>query len=594
MPDRFLSRCRSMISVSVIIPAYNAADTLAQTIDALLAQTYPHWEAIVVDDGSTDDTARIAQDFAAQDDRIHLISQPNGNVCVARNTGIRAARFHWLLFNDADDWIAPTHLEKMTAVLAGDETLDAVHCGWQRVAIDGTIGPVKYAPDYSDMFSELARYCTFHVNTCIVRKILVEAVGGFDVRVLSCEDWDLWQRIARMDVKFGAVSETLSFYRMRPNSRSGVSQRFTKAGLQVLTTGHQADSRVTNPHPDHAMGLSPEALIPRQFYFLTWGAGLVLGRGQDARSLLALVESDCPSVLEPWWIAANLFETLPASQVNSDWVEIYPQILPVMTDFLQALAERLGMSDLVKDVLGFLEWKILWALSLRLPMTIGDSHGACLDITQTIPDIISNADRLCCFVNIAGESLGEIELSIVSGQVSAVVLADVIAGEYFWWILGRFFQCDDDARQWERFLQELFNQPGRDSAWFYSLESNQSEYLYLAHPVCQIEISQDLPAIQLNFEAETISVILTVGGQALGVMLVPVADRQVSTGMLRSTLLHQSGLELCRLCVRAAIIGQPLQTGENLRTRLQRLAAQVCEPIDITTLPPIGSCWRPA
>jgi hypothetical protein len=585
----------SVISVSIIIPAYNAADTLAETIDALLAQTYPHWEAIVVDDGSTDDTARIAQGFATQDDRLRLISQPNANVCVARNTGIRAARFDWLLFNDADDWIAPTHLEKMTALLAGDETLDAVHCGWQRVAIDGTIGPVKYAPDCPDMFPELARYCTFHVNTCIVRKVLVEAVGGFDVRVLSCEDWDLWQRIARMDVKFGAVCETLSFYRMRPNSRSGVSQRFTKAGLQVLTTGHQADLRVGDPHPNHAMGLPADGLIPRQFYFLTWGAGLVLGRGEDARSLLALIELRCPYALDPWWIAANLFETLPAGQVNSDWVEIYPQILPVMTDFLQALAQRLGLSDLVKEVLGFLEWKILWASSPGLPMTIGDSHGVCLDITQTIPDIISNADRLCCFVNIAGESLGEIDLPIVQGQVSAAVLADVISGEYFWWILGRFFQCDDDARHWERFLQELFNQPDRDSVWFYGLASEPSDYLYLDHPVCQIEISQDLPTIQLSFEAQTISVMLTVGGQALGVILVPVADRQVSVGTLRSTLLNQTSLELCRLCVREAIIGQPLQTGENLRSRLQRFADQVCKPpIDVMTLPPIGSCWRPA
>jgi Glycosyl transferase family 2 len=582
-----------MISVSIIIPAYNAADTLAETIEAILAQTYPHWEAIVVDDGSTDDTARIAQDFAAQDDRVRVICQPNGNVCVARNTGIRAARFDWLLFNDADDWIAPTHLEKMTAVLAGDKTLDAVHCGWQRMAIDGTIGPVKYAPDCPDMFPELARYCTFHVNTCIVRKVLVEAVGGFDVRVLSCEDWDLWQRIARMNVKFGAVSETLSFYRMRPNSRSGVSQRFTKAGLQVLTTGHQADPRVTAPHPDHAMGLSPDGLIPRQFYFLTWGAGLVLGRGEDARSLLALVESDCPYPLEPWWIAANLFETLPAGQQDSNWVEIYPQILPVMTDFLQALAQRLRMPDLTKAVLGFLEWKILWASPL-FPITIGDSYGVCLDITQAIPDIVSSADRLCCFVNIAGESLGELELPIGQDRVSAAVLADVIAGEYFWWILGRFFQGDDDSRQWEQFLQELFNQPDRDLAWFYGLESEPGEVLYLEQPVCQIEISQDLPTIQLNFEAETISVILTVGGQALGLIPVAVTDGQVSVAVLRSTLLNQSGLELCRMCVREAIIGQPLQTGENLRTRLQRSADQGCQTIDMTTLPPIASCWRPA
>ena len=77
----------------MVVPAYNAADTLGETLGCLQAQTFPSWEAIVVDDGSTDETGAVAAHWAEQDGRIHLLHQPHSGVSAARNAGIQAARF---------------------------------------------------------------------------------------------------------------------------------------------------------------------------------------------------------------------------------------------------------------------------------------------------------------------------------------------------------------------------------------------------------------------------------------------------------------------------------------------------------------------
>src|SRR5687767_6379658 len=94
-------------AVSVVVPAYNAAATLAEALRSLVGQTFPRWEAIVVDDGSSDGTADVAAQFAEMDTRFRVIRQANQGEAGARNAGIEAARFDWLLFLDADDWMAP-------------------------------------------------------------------------------------------------------------------------------------------------------------------------------------------------------------------------------------------------------------------------------------------------------------------------------------------------------------------------------------------------------------------------------------------------------------------------------------------------------
>ena len=120
-------------AISVVVPAFDRETTLPATLDSLLAQTYASWEAIVVDDGSVDGTAALAERYAARDSRFRVHRQANAGVSGARNRGIELARAPWLFFLDADDWIVPTAFEALTEALVADPDADVAYGGYVRV-----------------------------------------------------------------------------------------------------------------------------------------------------------------------------------------------------------------------------------------------------------------------------------------------------------------------------------------------------------------------------------------------------------------------------------------------------------------------------
>ena len=244
-----------------------------------------------------------------------------------------------MLFLDADDWISPTHLERLTGELVADPKLDAVHCGYARVTADGTRVPEKYKPPSGDMFRTLARCAAFAVHTCIVRRSLVEGVGGFDTSLKKSPDWDLWQRIARTGALFGTVREVLAFYRMQPNSASLDARQMLRDGLRVLRQGHAPDSRVRNPHPAHAQGLPREQMQEQQYYLLSWCAGLTIGRGEDPRSLFDLIDNSGSRELYPDAIAQCIFDAAPLSSCQSSraWDLLWPARENTIDEFFTAL-----------------------------------------------------------------------------------------------------------------------------------------------------------------------------------------------------------------------------------------------------------------
>lgn len=358
------------MNVSVIVPAYNAAGTITDTLESLLAQTHPNWEAIVVDDGSSDRTAEIARSFEERDDRIRVISQSNGGESAARNSGVALANSDWLLFLDADDWISPVYLSRMTHELSSDHVLDAVHCGYARVASDGTHVLEKYWPPSGDMFPTLARRATFPPHACIVRKSLVDEAGGFDTSLRTCPDWDLWQRIARTGARFGAVREVLAFYRMSPNGASLDAYQLLKDGLRVLKQGHSPDPRVHTPHPTHANGMPPDEFQSQEFYLLCWCAGLLLGGAKDAKPLLEALRDDHYTELYPDAIAQCIFEaaTLPTCQAAQAWETLWPDIRYQVEEFLLALEEQSLTRDLAGRALTELKKLILMHSQLWGPV----------------------------------------------------------------------------------------------------------------------------------------------------------------------------------------------------------------------------------
>ena len=291
-------------------------------------------------------------DLRLRDSRIRLMRQSNSGAGAARNAGIAEAQQAWLLFLDADDWIVPVHLERLTIELQSNPELDAVVCGYARVAADGTCVAEKYEPPGGDMFPVLARRAAFPVHACLVRKALVEEVGGFDSSLQKSEDWDLWQRIARMGARFGTVQEVLAFYRMQPNSASLEARSLLRDGLRVLRQGHSPDPRVRKPHPDHAQGMPREQMIDQQYYLLSWCAGLMIGRNDDPRSLLDSIESHGTVELNPGAIAQCVFESAPLSSCRSSraWDMLWPDTASLIDEFFTALGTRAKSPGLASQV----------------------------------------------------------------------------------------------------------------------------------------------------------------------------------------------------------------------------------------------------
>lgn len=143
-----------MPAVSIVMPAYNAEAYITQALDSVLAQSYPHWECIVVNDGSTDGTLGILERYAAQDSRIRYYTIPNsGSAKVPRDTAIAYAQYEWIIMLDADDYLSPDYLQKLDERYQQTEA-DIIYC--RMVAFDNTSGEViNFIPSDNFDFSQV-------------------------------------------------------------------------------------------------------------------------------------------------------------------------------------------------------------------------------------------------------------------------------------------------------------------------------------------------------------------------------------------------------------------------------------------------------
>jgi peptidoglycan/xylan/chitin deacetylase (PgdA/CDA1 family)/SAM-dependent methyltransferase len=348
-------------TVTVITPAFNAANTLEKTVQSLRDQTFAGWTAILVNDGSTDGTGALIDAWAARDHRVVGVHQEQGGESSARNAGLARASGDWVLFLDADDWLLPSCLERLTRFLADEPDLDVVHCGWVRVTEDGRRGPPTFAPTDQELFPVLTRYNCFAVHACLVRRKLVEGVGGFDETLSTCSDWDLWQRIARTGPRYRRVREVLACYRLRPGSAGTLGARLWRDGRRVIARGHSADPRVPEPAAPYADGMASSDEEGARLEFACWVAGLAIGRGEDPfRDLAGIAEG--PRVeLRPDRAAGVLFEAIPVptGQLPDFWGRAWPEIEPHLDAFLQVLESRSTVPGLALECKSRLVRKIL-------------------------------------------------------------------------------------------------------------------------------------------------------------------------------------------------------------------------------------------
>ncbi len=206
-----------MPRVSVIIPAYNAAATIASTVESVLAQTLQDFEIICVDDGSTDPTVTIIKQFG---DRVRLIEQPNSGPAAGRNNGARNSSGEYLAFLDADDVWAPQFLERSAAALDSDPVLSLVYCNCaladsESVALDTSLvgKGFNHAPSLKELLTQL---WPIMPSAALVRRSAYEACGGYRDALKGAsfrfEDTDFWIKM-REQGPFGYIDEPLITWR---------------------------------------------------------------------------------------------------------------------------------------------------------------------------------------------------------------------------------------------------------------------------------------------------------------------------------------------------------------------------------------------
>ena len=197
-------------AVSVVLPTYNRSTLIAGAIQSVLDQTWNDFELIVVDDASTDDTADVVA--AMTDPRIRLLRlAENGRQSVARNRGVAAARSDLIAFQDSDDAWLPTKLAKlMEALAAAPAGTGAAYTAFERIAGDSvTYIPARdVSPRDGDILPALLFRNLVSTQTLLVRKDLLEMIGGFDEAMTRDEDWDLVIRLAQV-TRFALVDEAM-------------------------------------------------------------------------------------------------------------------------------------------------------------------------------------------------------------------------------------------------------------------------------------------------------------------------------------------------------------------------------------------------
>lgn len=220
-------------AVSVIIPVFNGDATVAAAIESVRRQTYEDHEIIVVDDGSTDETASVVMTFG---DRVRYFRQENSGVSAARNRGLVEARGEYVAFLDADDLWLRRKLEKQVAILQGEPDVVAVQCS--AYLVDDHLRAIE-ARSCSPAQDTCLDYLLFRNlpsfgSAALVRTARIQALGGFATDLRAIEDWDIVCRLARHG-RVKSIPDFLVLYRQHAKNRSRNVDAHIEAGFRILS-----------------------------------------------------------------------------------------------------------------------------------------------------------------------------------------------------------------------------------------------------------------------------------------------------------------------------------------------------------------------
>jgi GT2 family glycosyltransferase len=258
--------------ISVVIPAFDAAETVGGTISSVLSQTLADVEVVVVDDGSRDATAAVAATFP-----VRVVSQENAGVSAARNRGLTEARGELIAFCDADDVLLPRHLEALLATYERHGGIATSNCYWLfpgGIHLSRTRYKGRFPKPERQRLAILEQ--NFVSTMSLFPKSLAGELGPFDEELDVAEDWDFWLRAIYAGHPVSLQPEPLALYRWGTTSLSADPARMDEHATAVLRKasarhdlrpGERAylEKRLAGPGPAELGRRGDEALRERRY-----------------------------------------------------------------------------------------------------------------------------------------------------------------------------------------------------------------------------------------------------------------------------------------------------------------------------------------
>lgn len=301
-----------MARVSIVIPTYNRAHLLGEAIQSALAQTHAGREVIVVDDGSTDETAALVAEF---DTAVRYLRQENAGVAAARNHGAAVATGDYLHFLDSDDVLHPRAIERLLAVMEAHPEAGMAYGQTSVGTADGPPSP-HFVPDGerpagvcpgASELRHLLRRNYIHLGAALLRRGAWERIGGFSPAFQSiCEDWDVWVRAATTGV-VGYVPRVVLGYRLQPD---GLTSHYNARNVERYLANHRAILDTALAAPEVSAELAPYRTEIEAYHlylraWLTFSIGDIAAARRELRAALRLhprllLEGRSPEVRALW------------------------------------------------------------------------------------------------------------------------------------------------------------------------------------------------------------------------------------------------------------------------------------------------------
>ena len=235
--------------ISVVIPTYNCAHLLAQTIDSVRSQTMTEWEMLIINDGSTDSTVELVQAYMEKDDRIHLINQSNSGVSRSRNYGASFASSDIIAFLDADDRWLPNKLQDHLEELNMNPNVGISFARVEFITEQGIVTGKTTNCQLHNLTPDRFLYTnpTVTVSNLVIRKSIFELLKGFDETINHSEDMDLLFRASRY-VKIEGIDRVLIQYRIQTTSLSSTVDKMEQGWHHLIEKARQLEPELVDQH----------------------------------------------------------------------------------------------------------------------------------------------------------------------------------------------------------------------------------------------------------------------------------------------------------------------------------------------------------